>query len=58
MISVAIKRGEDMCDEKKLTDSEYKMVSEQIVATAKAQPKKRVRVTPENIDTVMHEIDE
>ncbi|WP_259716004.1 hypothetical protein [Weissella confusa] len=47
-----------MRDEKELTDSEYTKVSEQIVAMAKAQPRQRVRVTSENIDTVMHGIDE
>jgi hypothetical protein len=46
-----------MSDEEEAKMPEYTTLSEQIVATAKAQPRKRVRVTPENIDAVMHEID-
>ena len=37
---------------------EYEAISQEIVASAKASSRKRVRVTKYNIDEVMHAIDE
>lgn len=37
---------------------EYEAISQEIVASAKVSSRKRVRVTKDNIDEVMHAIDE